>query len=317
MFKLFKPHNLVHTSRKKFFNKKSMFTCNVAILLLCLLMTQAFKPTMMLSVDTFERDIHRRIHHHYSAELTTTVAQLIKSHPCQDTSFDQKQINMRIQALSEVIPSELKKFESKVPYFSARLRYHELLFSFFEKVATIVPQFISKNSSVIDVGCGTGLSTTYLIRSLHPSSRVLAVDKDPFMVALSKVSHHSRNFINYNMESVYDHFLEDHELRRVVYKLVNFFHFESFPKTFSHINMNFVLDGVHAFETMKMLRTAKTLLKPKGYLTLLQHKEPGTEYTYLISPHMEEILYSIGFLKVKRIIFDDTFPDFEGFVAIM
>jgi len=268
------------------------------------------------SVDIFEREIHRRINHLYFTDLTNAVSEIIKYHHCPKVSLLPKtQILKRVKALENVIPSYLDKFESTVDdYFSPRLRYHDLFIDYFEKVSSHVG-YRSKQT-VLDVGCGAGLSTTYLLRSLPSTSKVIAVDKDPFMVALSKVSHRSRKFINYNMETVYDHFLEDEEIRRVDYKLTDFRQVGSFgAKTFSSVNMNFVLDEVYAFETIKMIRSAKHLLKPNGYLSLLQYKEPGTEYTFLISPYMEDILYSIGFKNVKKIVFKD-FDSFEGYVAV-
>jgi SAM-dependent methyltransferase len=263
--------------------------------------------------DTFERDIHKRINHLYFKDLTSAVTNIIRDQPCSELSLlPKEQLFKRIRALKDVIPSYLDMFESErnQEHLSPRLRYHDLLVGFFDKVT---PQNIIQGAEpplVLDVGCGAGLSTTYLLRSLHPFSRVLAVDKDPFMLALSKVAHRSRNFINYNMETVYDHFLENNEIRRVDYKLIDFRQVENIDTgTFTSVNMNFVLDGVYAFEAVKMLRSAKRLLKQKGYLTLLHTKKPTTEYTCLVSPFMEEILYSVGFSKVEKYVF-------EGFVAV-
>lgn len=272
------------------------------------------------SIDMFEREIHRRINHLYFTDLTNAVTEIVKTCHCPELSLlPRTQLCKRVRALEDVIPSYFDKFESKNDneYFSPRLRYHELFVDFFQKVSSQVRRQ-PKQSMVLDVGCGAGLSTTYLLRSLqHQTTRVLAVDKDPFMIALSKVSHRSRKFINYHMDTVYDHFLEDDEIKRVDYKLMDFRKIGNFGEnTFTSVNMNFVLDEVHAFETMKMLRSAKQLLKHDGYLSLLHQKEPGTEYTYLISPSMNEILYSIGFRKVEKIEFKD-FSDFEGYVAVV
>lgn len=140
--------------------------------------------------------------------------------------------------------------------------------------------FPAKNSSVLDVGCGPGNITNYLLRR-RPDLKITGVDLAPNMVAIAQENNPTAQF----------HVMDCRDISQITEK-------------YDAIVCGFTIPYLSKYETKKLIQDCTALLKPKGffYLSLINGKYEDSDYQYASNKVDRSYVYYYSSVKIMSML---------------
>lgn len=144
--------------------------------------------------------------------------------------------------------------------------------------------FPARNSTVLDVGCGPGIITKYLLQR-RPDLKVMGVDLAPNMIELAKQNNPTAEFLVMDC--------------REISKLYN---------KFDAIICGFTIPYLSKDETAQLISDCAERLNPGGlfYFSLIDGKYEDSDYQYASNQQDRAFVYYYNSVKIMSMLAKDN-----------
>ncbi len=140
--------------------------------------------------------------------------------------------------------------------------------------------FTARGSTVLDVACGPGIITNYLLKR-RPDLKITGVDLAPNMIAIAQANNPTANFL----------LMDCREISQI-------------KEQYDAIACGFAIPYLYKEEVAKLLEDVTALLKPGGifYFSFIDGKYEDSDYHYASNNEDRSYVYLYNSVKIMNML---------------